>query len=129
LVEVWKNFFRGQKSGHVVGVLSEAMGTPPWPHMTSYVIAKRGLQCLLECALAEFGTSGLQVDAFSVDYTETPMLLNVNEHVLAAARSKRPGGQLLKPHDVATAVVRRLNQPSGAAVLALEKIPQTNEPT
>ena len=119
--ETWKRFFRKNGGGHVIGLLSEAMGTPPWPHMASYVMGKRALQCLLECALAEFGNGGLRVSAVSPDYTSTPMLLGLEERVLEAARLKR-GERFLEPAEVAEHVLDCLENPPADPILVTRRV-------
>ena len=111
IAECFKRFFRRQDHSHVVAVLSAAIQTPPWRHMTTYVTAKRALESMLECALAEFEPNGFRVSLILPDYTETPMLLNIQPHILEAARSKTPGGQFLSPDEVARRIVEILAAP------------------
>lgn len=119
--ETWKRFFRPSKGGHIIALLSEAMWTPPWPHMSSYVMGKRALQCLLECAMAEFGPGGLRASAVSPDYTATPMLLTLEEHILEAARHKR-GGKFLDAAEIAGHVMDCLNHPPAEPILSIRHV-------
>lgn len=122
IVECWRRFFSVQKKGHVVGVLSEAAGRPPWGHMLSYVVAKRGLKAVLESAMVELGPAGLSATAVSPDYTETSMLTALHPHVLEAARAKRP---FLSPDRVAERIVHALDHRPAAGQL-LEEILTSN---
>jgi 3-oxoacyl-[acyl-carrier protein] reductase len=116
MAETWKRFFRIRSGGHIVAILSEAMGPPPWPHMSAYVTARYGLQSLLECALMELGTSGLRVSTVSPDYTDTPMLANVHEYVLDVAKKKR--SRFLSADEVAHVILQRLESPPASAAIS-----------
>jgi NAD(P)-dependent dehydrogenase (short-subunit alcohol dehydrogenase family) len=111
LRELWKRFFRDQGTGHVMAILSEAMGSPPRPHLCAYIVGKRALEAMLECAVTELGTSGLRATAIRLGYTETPMLHSLHPHVLDAARQKTISGRFLDPRTVARQVVEDLNHP------------------
>jgi NAD(P)-dependent dehydrogenase (short-subunit alcohol dehydrogenase family) len=113
----WRGFFRQSRSGHVVALLSEAIGPPVWSGMTSYVVCKRALAALLECASQELGKAGLRVSMVRPEYTETPMLLSLHPHLLHAARSRQKSGRFLQPEAVAAQVLSCLEHPTdGSAV-------------
>ena len=111
VAELWKAFFAKAKGGHVVGVSSQAARTPPWPGFTSYVVAKRALEAALECAKVELGKDGLRVSVIRPGYTETPMLLALNPHVLDAIRAKAGPEGLLKPEAVGDQILALLDGP------------------
>lgn len=108
VAELWKSFFAKAKGGHVVGVSSQAARTPPWPGFTSYVVAKRALEAALECAEVELGKDGLRVSVIRPGYTETPMLLALNAHVLDAIRAKAGPEGLLSPETVGAQILTLL---------------------
>lgn len=122
IMETWKRFFSLNGGGHVLAILSSAMGPPPRPHMTSYVVAKRGLQTVLECALAEFGSAGLRATAFCPSYTDTPMLRGFHPHVLAAIQAAASGKRLLTPEEVADRAWLSLERPPREAALDLQTL-------
>jgi len=128
MVEVWKRYFRNNKVSQVIAISSLAAASPPWPHMTSYVFGKRALQSLLESALSEFGASGLSATLISPDYTETPMLMNVEPHVLELARSQRRDGAFLQPKVVAQEVLNSLNAFPKPGVLEMKSISLSRHP-
>jgi 3-oxoacyl-[acyl-carrier protein] reductase len=120
IAEVWKRWFRKAGGGHLVAILSAAAGSPPWPHMSSYVFGKRGLLSLIESAVAELGSSGLRATVMNPDYTETPMLLNIEPRILEAAKTKRPEGKFLKPEELANEILECLGHPPEAGKLSVK---------
>jgi len=122
LAACWKTFFRNQSKGHVVALLSLAMGPPPSAQMASYIIGKRALQTLLECALVEYGPSGLRASAVIPTFTETPMLGNFHTHFLEMARQKSPSGSFLSAEHVAEQIFRCLEEPPTTTELALRAV-------
>jgi NAD(P)-dependent dehydrogenase (short-subunit alcohol dehydrogenase family) len=111
---LWKHCFRKRREGHIVALLTSALGPPPTPHMTSYIVAKAALRALLECAGAEFGRAGLRVSMLSPGFTETPMLKDFNDLLLEMARSQSQNGRFLDPDEVAAVVVGALAAPPAA---------------
>ncbi len=109
MTQAWNVFFRVKKKGRIIGLLSTALGPPVWPNMSSYIVAKRGLQALMECAAAEFGPKGLQVSFVSPDYTATPMLLNQERLIVEMAQAKQKNHRFLEPDEVAKVIVDCLN--------------------
>lgn len=122
LVQVWKRFFSSARGGHVIGISSRAMDNPVWPHMSSYVVGKKALETLLECAQAELGTSGLRATSFHLNYTETPMLTSVHPHVLESARSKQKDGKFLDPGEVAQKIFKSIENPPASPALHVVSI-------
>jgi 3-oxoacyl-[acyl-carrier protein] reductase len=111
---LWKHCFRKQRQGHIVALLTSALGPPPTPQMTPYIVAKAGLRALLQCACAEFGRAGLRVSTLSPGFTETPMLDEFSDLLLEMARSQTENGRFLDPDEVAAAVVDALAAPPSA---------------
>lgn len=120
LTAVWKTFFRERRGGHVLALLSEAMGPPPTAHLSSYTVGKAALLALLEAALAELGPAGLRATALCPTFTETPMLHAFPPHLLDLARGRSPGNRFLLPSEVADRVVRCLAEPPAEARVAVE---------
>lgn len=101
-----KNHFRKNKSGTVVGVLSEAMGNekrPPVTGMGAYVIAKIALRGMLEVCAAEY--PWLRVRTVSPGFTETGMLDIFDERYLEPMRAKAP---FARAEDVAQQILKEL---------------------
>lgn len=121
--ELWKQCFRKRKHGHVVALLTTALGPPPTPHMTSYIVAKSGLRAMLECAYAELGRAGLRISTVSPGFTDTPMLHELSDLLLELARSQSETGRFLDPDDVAAAVVDALEAPPTAGEIVDKPIP------
>jgi 3-oxoacyl-[acyl-carrier protein] reductase len=111
---LWKYCFRKQRQGHIVALLTSALGPPPTPQMTPYIVAKAGLRALLQCACAEFGRAGLRISTLSPGFTETPMLEDFSDLLLEMARSQTENGRFLDPNEVAAAVVDALAAPPAA---------------
>jgi 3-oxoacyl-[acyl-carrier protein] reductase len=111
---LWKHCFRKQRQGHIVALLTSALGPPPTPQMTPYIVAKAGLRALLQCACAEFGRAGLRISTLSPGFTETPMLEDFSDLLLEMARSQTENGRFLDPNEVAAAVVDALAAPPAA---------------
>jgi 3-oxoacyl-[acyl-carrier protein] reductase len=82
--------------------------------MTPYIVAKAGLQALLQCACAEFGRAGLRVSTLSPGFTQTPMLGDFSDLLLEMARSQAENGRFLDPDEVAAAVIEALASPPPA---------------
>jgi NAD(P)-dependent dehydrogenase (short-subunit alcohol dehydrogenase family) len=85
-----RKVFRKRKSGIVVGMLTEAMGSPEKAKMRSmgaYIIAKYGLQGLLSVLKAEY--NWLNIITVSPGYIETPMLDVFDERFLEPLRDSR----------------------------------------
>lgn len=114
IAAAWRQFFSKQEgAGHIVAVLSQFSDALPKPQMASYIIGKRALQALLECALAELGPRGLRASAVSPGYTDTPMLRALNPHILEAARATQMDSTFLTAEQAAEKITHCLdNAPS-----------------
>ncbi len=85
-----KIFFKKKKSGFVLGILSEAIGThdkAPATGMGAYVIAKAGLNNLLTVCAAEH--PWLKVRTISPSFTKTKMLDVFDERYLEILQRDR----------------------------------------
>lgn len=116
IAQCWRRFFSKNRRGHVIGLLSAAIGPPPSALLCSYIAAKRALQAVLECAAVELGPRGLRVNALSPSYTETPMLEAFPEPMLEMARAKRKSGRFLTSTEVAVHVVNCLESPEPSEI-------------
>ena len=101
-----KTYFRKNKSGVVVGILSEAMGSanyPPATGMGAYVIAKTALRGMLDVCAAEY--PWLQVRSVCPGFTKTRMLDVFDERYLEQMQTKAP---FASAEDVARLVLREI---------------------
>lgn len=106
LASLIKTYFRKNKSGVVVGVLSEAMGDethPPVTGMGAYVIAKTALRGMLSVCAAEY--PWLHVRTVSPGFTKTRMLDVFDERYLEQMQAKVP---FASAEDVARLVLREI---------------------
>lgn len=108
---LWKSSFRRRRAGHIVGLLTTALGPPPLSHLVSYTVAKAGLLVLLQSACAQFERADLRVTAVSPGFTDTPMLESFEDLLIARVRDKSSGEQLLDPNDVAKVILDALLDP------------------
>lgn len=111
IAKLWKTCFRPRRDGHIVAVLTAALGPPPTPQLAPYLVAKAALKTLLDCARAEYGRGGLRVSFVSPGYTDTPMLDAFNDRFLELAREASSGKRFLRPDDVAASIVEALANP------------------
>lgn len=101
-----KTCFRKNKSGVVVGILSEAMGSanhPPVTGMGAYVVAKAALRAMLSVCAAEY--PWLRVRTVSPGFTKTRMLDVFDERYLEQMQAKTP---FARAEDVARLVLREI---------------------
>jgi NAD(P)-dependent dehydrogenase (short-subunit alcohol dehydrogenase family) len=129
IVEAWKTFFCSKGDGHVIALLSAFIEPPPAAHMSSYIVGKRALLTLLECASVELGTSGLKLSAILPSYTETPMLNALNRHVYEMARLKQPDAKFMQPDEVALRVLSCLENPPTAIGVHLHSVVPLKSPS
>ncbi len=103
-----KKILRPQKTGWVVGILSDAMGLNTFAakSMGGYIIAKYGLMGLLKVVDAEF--SWLDVHTVSPGYTETPMLEVFDPRFLDQIRETQPGQRFATAEEVADSVMSKI---------------------
>tara|TARA_B100001059_G_C17726707_1_gene523859 strand:- start:127 stop:819 length:693 start_codon:yes stop_codon:yes gene_type:complete len=101
-----RHFFRKNKSGTIVGVLTEAIGSedrPPSTGMGSYIIAKTALKGLLSVCSAEY--PWLKMRTVSPGFTKTPMLDVFDKRYLEIANAKTP---IAEPEDVANLIINKI---------------------
>ena len=101
-----KNFFRKEKAGKVLGVLSNAIGDEnrdPVTGMGAYVIAKTALKSMLAVCAVEY--PWLEVKTFSPSFTQTDMLKVFDERYLEMISEK---GKISTPEDVAKLIIQEI---------------------
>ena len=101
-----KAHFRKNKSGSVVGILSEAIGSedrPPATGMGAYVIAKNALRGMLSVCAAEY--PWLKVRTVSPGFTRTGMLDVFDERYLEQMQAKKP---FASAEDVARLILKEI---------------------
>ena len=70
-----------------------------------------------QCACAELGRGGFRATAISPSYTDTPMLRCFNNLFLQMARSRARAQRFLTPDEVASVVLRVMQDPPEAGEL------------
>lgn len=101
-----KNFFKKKKTGSVVGILTEAIGSedrPPVTGMGSYVLSKIALKGLLSLCAAEY--PWLKVRSVSPGFTKTSMLDVFDQRYLEMVNTKT---RIMEPEEVARIVMERI---------------------
>jgi 3-oxoacyl-[acyl-carrier protein] reductase len=101
-----KSFFKKNKTGTIVGVLTEAIGSidrPPATGMGSYVIAKIALKGMLSICSTEY--PWLKIKTISPGFTKTPMLDVFDQRYLEMVHARTP---ILAPEDVATDIMNQI---------------------
>ena len=109
LAELVRRCFRKHKQGHVIGILSQAMGdaqSPAAAGMGAYVIAKHAMAGMLALLAADY--PWLQVRSVRPSYTETRMLSVFDERFLALQRERTT---FLSPVTVAEQIVSEVTAP------------------
>jgi NAD(P)-dependent dehydrogenase (short-subunit alcohol dehydrogenase family) len=110
---------RKQGGGKIVIVASEA-GLHGAPNIAAYSASKHAIVGLMRSAAAELSRDNIQVNAVCPIFVDTPMMQRSVEaaaartgksitEVRAALASRQPGGRVLNPEEVATAVNSYLN--------------------
>lgn len=115
IAECWRRYFRPAGHGHVVALLTSALGPPPAPHLSAYLASKAALLSLLRSACVELGPAGFSATALHPGFTETPLLAAFDARLLEQARTRQGG--FLDPGTVAGHVVEALASPPAAGVL------------
>lgn len=101
-----KQFFRKNKAGAVIGILTQALGSdahPPATGMGAYVIAKSALRCMLLVCAAEY--SWLKVRTISPSFTETKMLDVFDSRYLELIEAQYP---FSSPQEVALLIIKEI---------------------
>ena len=117
--------------------ISSTAGLKGYPYVAAYCAAKHGVVGLARALSLELAPSGVTVNAVCPGYTDTPLLDAAAEKISAkTGRSRKdsrallardnPFGRLIKPEEVARAVLR-LCMPSAASVNG-EAITITGDP-
>jgi NAD(P)-dependent dehydrogenase (short-subunit alcohol dehydrogenase family) len=112
------------KWGRIVNIASTA-GLKGYPYVTAYCAAKHGVVGLTRALALETAKQGVTVNAVCPGYTETDMVERTLDNITAktgrsreAARDElakhNPLGRLIKPEEVAEAVVWLCRSESGA---------------
>lgn len=103
-----KGFFRKQRHGSAVFVLTSAMGSAErtsMPQMGAYIISKFGLMGVAEVIKAEY--PWLNTQSVYPGFTETPMLNAFDPRFLDTAREKTPFNT---PQSIAQEIVEKISK-------------------
>ena len=94
-----------REGGRVVNISSLGAGRV-FPNYLSVGVSKAGLEAVTRYMAVELAPLGITVNAVSGGYVQTDALQHFpnREEMLASARSKTPGGELLTAEDLAKAV-------------------------
>lgn len=101
-----KNFFKKQKKGQVIGVLSNAIGTNKKSAATgmgAYIVGKSSMQSLLSVCIAEY--PWLDIATVSPSFTDTKMLKVFDERYIELVAKKE---KILDPGDVAGIIMNEI---------------------
>ncbi|MEC7595657.1 MAG: SDR family oxidoreductase [Pseudomonadota bacterium] len=101
-----KTFFKKDKSGIIIGILSEAIGNenqPPTSGMGAYIIAKSAMKVMLRVCLVEY--PWLTVRTISPGFTKTKMLDVFDPRYLELAQSEK---QFTTPEEVAQLIIKEI---------------------
>lgn len=101
-----KRFFREDKSGTIVGILSQAIGNidkQPSSGMGAYIIAKKALQTMLEVCSVEY--RWLKIHTVSPSFTKTDMLKVFDPRYLEMIESKNA---FSSPEDIAKLILKKV---------------------
>ena len=95
-----------REGGRVVNISSLGAGRV-FPNYLSVGVSKAGLEAVTRYMAVELAPRGITVNAVSGGYVQTDALQHFpnREDMLASARTKTPGGELLTAEDLAKAVV------------------------
>ena len=101
-----KNFFRKRKTGTVIGILTQAIGTdaqPPATGMGAYVVAKAALNSLLSVCAAEY--PWLNVRTVTPGFTKTQMLDVFDSRYLEMLQAQN---KVSTPEEVAQIIIEKI---------------------
>ena len=101
-----KKFFRKNKAGIVIGILTKALGSDthlPATGMSAYVIAKAALKSMLSVCIAEH--PWLKVRTVNPGFTKTKMLRVFDSRYLDLARAQQP---FSSPQDIAQLIIKEI---------------------
>lgn len=91
-------------AGHVVLVLSSVAEEVP-AFLAGYVVAKHALLGLMRAAAAEYGGNGVRINAVSPSMVDTQYLSLVPHTIVDLAAERSPAKRLVRPDEVAAAVL------------------------
>ena len=101
-----KTFFKKDKLGIIIGILSEAIGNenqPPTSGMGAYIIAKSAMKVMLRVCSVEY--PWLTVRTISPGFTKTKMLDVFDSRYLELAQSEK---QFTTPEEVAQLIIKEI---------------------
>jgi len=104
-----------QARGSIVNIASIA-GMRSMP-LHAYTPAKAAVIAMTECLAAEWGRSGVRVNAVSPGYTRTPALqaaIDRGQRDVTALRENSALGRLVEPEEIASAVAFLVSEESAA---------------
>jgi glucose 1-dehydrogenase len=107
LAQSFARHLRDTRRGGAIINISSVHEALPFPHFTTYCMAKGGLKMMMRNLAIELASCGITVNNISPGAIETPInreLLN-NPKELAALQSNIPMRRIGKPEDVAHAAV------------------------
>ena len=102
-----KNFFRKKKTGQIIGILSNAIGShdkAPATGMGAYIVAKSAMQSLLSVCLAEY--PWLNVSSISPGFTDTKMLEVFDKRYIELVAAKN---SISHPDEVAKKIINEIS--------------------
>ncbi|MGZ5855539.1 MAG: SDR family NAD(P)-dependent oxidoreductase [Xanthobacteraceae bacterium] len=108
---------RNSEGARRIVFISSTAGLKGYPYVAAYCAAKHGVVGLARALSLELAPSGVTVNAVCPGYTDTPLLNTATEKISAktgrSAEDSRamlakdnPSGRLIKPEEVAQAVLR-----------------------
>jgi acetoacetyl-CoA reductase len=98
------NDMREKKFGRIVSI-SSVNGQLGQIGQTNYSASKTGIIGFTKALARESATKGITVNAIAPGYTETEMIKTMPEDVLKSMIAQIPVGRLMKPEEIARAVV------------------------
>ncbi|PQZ94759.1 short-chain dehydrogenase [Arthrobacter sp. MYb227] len=91
--------------GGAVVNMSSVFGTLARPGNPAYVASKHAVIGLTKVAALDYAQQGVRVNAVGPGYIETPLLAEINDHVIQDLVSRHPLGRLGNPDEVVNLVL------------------------